>query len=245
MRRVLAVILSGGLAFGLGCKKHAPQATPQTKQQNVSSWDPQGVRLAAFLFADDFENYLEGNDSILSKADLQEISQVGVISTSHEYQQDYDANEIAADNKYRGKKILLTGVIDSINKNAFDQGYLTLRSGSLVGVEAQLNPNALQQAASLSRGTRVMIVCDPGTRIATVPTAAECRFLSEYLHSIGASPEQQVHEFFAGRRPFTLDEVSLIAFEILAWHIRACHSGMQSTAFSRKLLVEGMEIAHA
>src|SRR5215475_2126109 len=37
--------------------------------------------------------------------------------TAKQYDADYDANEVSADNKYKGKKIKITGRIESIEKD--------------------------------------------------------------------------------------------------------------------------------
>lgn len=41
---------------------------------------------------------------------------------------DYDANEVAADDKYRGQTLLVTGTVESIDKDMFDSLVLHLAS---------------------------------------------------------------------------------------------------------------------
>ena len=41
---------------------------------------------------------------------------------------EYEANEVAADEKYKGKRLLVAGVVDSIDKDVFNNVVLHLRS---------------------------------------------------------------------------------------------------------------------
>ena len=41
----------------------------------------------------------------------------------------YDRNTVAADQKYKGKRLKVTGVVDSINTDLFGNPYITMRGG--------------------------------------------------------------------------------------------------------------------
>jgi len=63
------------------------------------------------------------SDTITDKALEQQIAvQVNVIQLYN----DYKRNEISADNKYRNKKLIITGMIGSINRGIGDDYYITL-----------------------------------------------------------------------------------------------------------------------
>lgn len=63
----------------------------------------------------------------------------------------YDENEVAADQKYKGKKILLTGIVESINKDIMGDCYIILKTNSFINnVHCSIkNANA---AASVKKG---------------------------------------------------------------------------------------------
>lgn len=54
------------------------------------------------------------------------ILKIDVVVGADNYAKEYDDNEIAADQKFKGKKLLITGKIESINKDIAGNGYLSL-----------------------------------------------------------------------------------------------------------------------
>lgn len=42
----------------------------------------------------------------------------------------YENNEVGADNQYKGKLIEVTGIVDNIKKDIFDNLYVTLGTGA-------------------------------------------------------------------------------------------------------------------
>ncbi len=72
----------------------------------------------------------------------------------------YRANEVAADIKYKGKIIKVTGVIDSIGRDAFRTAYFTLTSGGKYGLKTvwcTFNLKDEPQLAQLTRGQKVTV----------------------------------------------------------------------------------------
>lgn len=74
---------------------------------------------------------------------------------------EYAANEIAADEKYKGKLIVVFGSLAEIRKDAFDNAVLDLATGksqlSLYEVHCKLRESEQGQAASLGKGTVVFV----------------------------------------------------------------------------------------
>lgn len=74
-----------------------------------------------FVFQEEFYSYLKSlypNSSFLPEYDY--------LLTPQKLHEAYKQNEVAADRKYKGKKIQLTGIITRIAKNAFDRPYITI-----------------------------------------------------------------------------------------------------------------------
>jgi hypothetical protein len=72
---------------------------------------------------------------------------------------EYDANEVAADNKYRGKTLLVTGVVREIGKSAFDQPYVAMqndRNQFMTAVRC-LFPRNTSGLATLAKGQELTI----------------------------------------------------------------------------------------
>ena len=74
--------------------------------------------------------------------------------------QEYDFNEIAADQKYKDKKILVQGFIDSIGKDILGQAYVSLQTTNqtLSRVKCVFSQEQEASLASLKPGYPVWIV---------------------------------------------------------------------------------------
>lgn len=170
------------------------------KIETVDSLNPQGVKLAVYAVVDDSKTaVLNPKASFLTGPEMLSIAHIDVQRTASQLQADYDANEIAADQEYKGKKILLSGTVESINKDFTGDGYLTLRSSSPLGVQARLSDRGMQGASLLEKGTQIYLVCDPGMRVATIPVVDRCQRFSQYLEETKPRLESTVTEFLQGR----------------------------------------------
>jgi hypothetical protein len=75
---------------------------------------------------------------------------------------EYEANEIAADEKYKGRRLQVTGVIDSIAKDIIDSMYVSLDSGQEFGitnVQCFFDDSEGKYLASLSKGRSLTVTC--------------------------------------------------------------------------------------
>ena len=70
---------------------------------------------------------------------------------------EYNANEIAADEKYKGKIIEVTGVIRDIGNDIMDNAYITLVGNEYFG-DIQCYFNEKSVVASLSKGKRITVM---------------------------------------------------------------------------------------
>ena len=70
--------------------------------------------------------------------------------------QEYDANQVAADSKYKDKVVIVTGSIQSIGKDITDTAYLVIGgAGFLDGVQCMLPGGQESAVAQLSKGQLV------------------------------------------------------------------------------------------
>ncbi len=68
---------------------------------------------------------------------------------------DYEANEIAASNKYEGKFYKVSGTADDIGKDIMDDGYVTLKTSGLFGVQCFFENE--QELASIQKGQQITV----------------------------------------------------------------------------------------
>lgn len=91
---------------------------------------------------------------------------------------DYQANEVAADNVYRGKRMKVTGTVASIDKNAFDQIVVHLASpNEFMNTMAGVEEAEAAKAASLSKGTKVTLLCTGEGLLVGSPSIGDCTFV--------------------------------------------------------------------
>ncbi len=88
---------------------------------------------------------------------------------------DYDANEVAADQKYKGQVLLVRGTVDSIDKNFLGQIVVHLRSpNQFAPTMATVESSEASKAAALSKGQKVALRCKGGGKIVMSPTLEDC-----------------------------------------------------------------------
>jgi hypothetical protein len=86
----------------------------------------------------------------------------------------YEANEVSADNSYRGHLLQVEGKVDEIKKDIMDKTYLGLNvQGHVFGINATLNPIYVPLAANISKGQNVLVVCVGAEKIIT-PQLSNC-----------------------------------------------------------------------
>ena len=113
--------------------------------------------LSIFLFIiigfgslDEFEN-LDQSPKVTSD------SNPSVTISASKLYKEYNENEIAADEKYKGKIIEVTGVIRDIGNDIMDNAYITLVGNEYFG-DIQCYFNEKSVVAKLSKGKRVTVI---------------------------------------------------------------------------------------
>jgi tRNA_anti-like len=78
--------------------------------------------------------------------------------SANELYNEYKANEVAADAKFKGKVVVVSGTIDSIGKDLMDQAYVVIGGkGFLDGVQCTFTKGEESSVARLSKGQHVTI----------------------------------------------------------------------------------------
>jgi hypothetical protein len=83
--------------------------------------------------------------------------------TAARLQADYESNEPAADTKYKGKTLEVSGVVRTVGKDLYDARYVTLEAGQTEGlddVRCMLAPGATADALATGQKTTLVGRCD-------------------------------------------------------------------------------------
>lgn len=86
----------------------------------------------------------------------------------------YNENEVAADNVFRGRAIEISGTIESIDKDAFDNVIVHLAGGAYQSVYARLQKTERLAAAKLSPGDGQTMICRGEGKVMGAPVLVEC-----------------------------------------------------------------------
>jgi hypothetical protein len=87
----------------------------------------------------------------------------------------YDANEVAADNKWKGQRFLVTGILQSVSKDFTNDIILDLRSPNQFSpTRAYLNANQSSTAAGLRKRQEVLLTCTCDGLIVGSPVLKDC-----------------------------------------------------------------------
>ena len=75
---------------------------------------------------------------------------------------EYKNNEISADQKYKGKKLKITGQISNIGQDILDTPYLKIDTNGISGIRLECKKSDKDKLANLSKGQNITVVgrCD-------------------------------------------------------------------------------------
>jgi hypothetical protein len=86
-----------------------------------------------------------------------------IIVTAKKIISDYEANEIAADNRYKNKVVQVKGIVDSVSKDFLGGLYIVIKSGdryALNSIHASFPEESSGLLSKLKKGDNVTVTCD-------------------------------------------------------------------------------------
>ncbi len=164
----------------------------QTKGYTLS---PQEMTVLIALLKDDADSFSSGGGSLLQEED-------GLLSVSaKEVQQAYDKNQVAADQKYYQKALLVSGVISSIDSGLGNEPYITLRGiNEFIGSHAAFKEGNIEKISTLRKGQELSLVCMGGGAVMGIPGFDDCQFADDYAFLKFTEIKQQVEDYLQGKK---------------------------------------------
>lgn len=90
---------------------------------------------------------------------------------------DYKGNEVAADDKYKGKALLVTGTVSEVRKDFTESIIIGLRSSNqFMPVDAHVADSEKGKAAQTTKGASVVLRCEGKGMIVGRPQLGACTF---------------------------------------------------------------------
>jgi hypothetical protein len=153
----------------------ADKSSPETKEVKLATGytfngytlsKQEQALLEAFLI-DDLIAFIDGRDSLKEMKPIwqnQLSTVVAVNVNANKLQIDYEKNEVAGDQKYRGETLLVSGIVKSIDRSIGENYFLSLQGGSnmFMGPHAKMADGYINYLANLQKGQKVRLVCQGG-----------------------------------------------------------------------------------
>ena len=110
--------------------------------------------------------------SPVSESSSAEIKAGPIAITAGELYRAYSANEIAADAQFKGKALLISGKVESIQSDFSDSPVVQLAAGDFEWV--QLHEISKEAAGALAKGQSVTVSCTGQGEVIGFPSAGDC-----------------------------------------------------------------------
>ena len=139
-----------------------------------------GLIVLALIFGkDETTSSPEASQKATSEADTQ--TQVEATPpmevTSEEILKAYKTNEMAANKRFKGQQLLVSGKIDSIEADVSDNAVITFKTADqyeFLKPRASLNKVETEKATTLSKGQNIKLLCSDISEIAGMPHLKKC-----------------------------------------------------------------------
>lgn len=110
-----------------------------------------------------------------SSSAASESSEPAISVSAEQLHKDYAANEVSADDRYRGQVLVVSGVVSAIRKNIFDDPYIELATNHMFeSVSAHFEESSAGALGKLSRGDRVTVRCIGNGAVIGRPQLKNC-----------------------------------------------------------------------
>lgn len=99
-----------------------------------------------------------------------------IVVSAREIASDYDDNEVAADQKYKGKILEVSGIVASIDSSVGDQAIVQLvGKNEFQTVSTQGNNDFTQYATTLKKGQNIVLICKGDGEVIGFPQLKNCQ----------------------------------------------------------------------
>lgn len=99
------------------------------------------------------------------------VEEAAIKVTASQLYSDYEANEVAADAKYKNKKIEVSGTISNIGKDILDTPYVALvvsPNNPVFSVQCMFDKSAQSQLATLTKDSKITLVGTVSGKMANI-----------------------------------------------------------------------------
>lgn len=136
--------------------KKVLDAIYESTEKGISQWNENNDKVYENKFMAIKSDYMEHLKKIYP--DSSYLLNVDFEISSSELYRAYKANEVSADEKYKGRKLAITGTIESIGKDIIKNPYVSFKEDYLQGITCYFSENDNKIIAQLSKGEEITII---------------------------------------------------------------------------------------
>ena len=212
----------------------------QGQQQEKNLFTEIESNLFRAMIEDEIEATADDGESSLVEMNVLTLPQT---VTANILQKDYEKNEVKADSEYKNKTLIVTGKIDAIQKDAFNNMLLKLVGGSNMFLTpiATINKKYANWVATLNKGNNVKLVCKGRGFVIGTASLDDCVPLKNWLENqnLGAKILNDYKNNPEGNTKTIISVVKMVGQKLDI-------NGFCSTATfdNKKCLNEGMKIVN-
>lgn len=174
------VVLVATLAL-IACdtgKESQATAAPEKKDYVLSDREK---AIFTVLLLDEIDESAKGRNPASTEL-VQKILGEYVVTTGANLQKEYDRNEIAGDQKFRNKLLLIHGIVSSIGRSFGENYFIALRGGSnsYITPKAAMADGHTNFLAQLQKGDPVWLACQGNGMLIGTAMLSNCEPLTSY-----------------------------------------------------------------
>jgi len=193
---IVVMMLVGGIFGGKEGKNRVAASSDSTSTAKGYTLQALELTMLDAVLQDEAKTFGNAGDSMLGRQEnLQPIS-------AAEITQQYDNNQVAADQKYFEKKIFLKGVVSSINSGLGNEPYITLQSKHYFSdLHVDFKEANVEKISAIKRGEQLFLVCMGNGAIIGTPMFKNCQFADDYAAKRIAEEKTEILEYLHGKEP--------------------------------------------
>lgn len=126
---------------------------------------------------------------------------IPVSVSAAEAAQTYEDNQVAGDQKYFNKRLLLTGTIAGINSGLGNVPYITMKAkNQFMPPQVHFDKPNIDRIVQLKKGQKVSFICTGGGAVAGTPMFKDCQFGEDYTAAKEVEYKDKAIRFLAGEK---------------------------------------------
>lgn len=163
------VLIAGGIAlvlftiWGVSSNKNKVDSKTNLTQASSEGEKPifteKEAKIFSVLVNEDLYSLVDGGDSLIASKNI--ITPTPIVISSKKLQTEYEKNEVAADQKFKGKLVSVSGIVKSLDKTIGNNIQIGLNGGSNMFIypRAEMAQGHEDWVANLDKGNDIGLVC--------------------------------------------------------------------------------------